>query len=76
MKTYKIHLIRHALTTENTEGKYIGQTDVDASEEGLEQIRNLMNEAEGYPRADVVISSPLKRCLQTAKMIYPDKEPG
>lgn len=75
MKTYKIHLIRHALTAENTEGKYIGQTDVDASEEGLEQIRNLMNEAEGYPRADVVISSPLKRCLQTAKVIYPDKEP-
>ncbi|HAQ63286.1 MAG TPA: histidine phosphatase family protein [Ruminococcaceae bacterium] len=75
MKTYKIHLIRHALTSENTEGKYIGQTDVPASEDGLKQIKNLMGENEGYPYAEVVISSPLKRCLQTAKLIYPDKEP-
>ncbi len=75
MKTYTVHLIRHALTKENTEGKYIGQTDVEASKEGLDQIKNLMGENEGYPYADVVISSPLKRCTQTAKLIYPDKEP-
>ncbi len=75
MKTYKIHLIRHALTSENTEGKYIGQTDVNASEEGLAQIKALMEDGEGYPEADVVISSPLKRCIQTAKLIYPNKEP-
>ncbi len=75
MKTYTVHLIRHALTKENTEGKYIGQTDVEASKEGLDQIKNLMGENESYPYADVVISSPLKRCTQTAKLIYPDKEP-
>ena len=75
MRTYKIHLVRHALTAENTEGKYIGQTDVDASEEGLAQVKDLMQQGEGYPVADVVISSPLKRCLQTAKLIYPNKEP-
>ena len=75
MKTYKIHLIRHALCDESAEGKYIGQTDVPASEEGLMQIKNLMAENEGYPYADVVLSSPLKRCTQTAKLIYPDKEP-
>lgn len=75
MKTYTVHLIRHALTKENTEGKYIGQTDVEASNEGLDQIKSLMSENEGYPYADVVISSPLKRCIQTAKLIYPDKEP-
>ena len=75
MKTYKIHLIRHALTAENIQGKYIGQTDVEASKEGLAQVKDLMNEGEGYPEADVVISSPLKRCIQTAKLIYPGKEP-
>lgn len=75
MRTYKIHLVRHALTAENTEGKYIGQTDVEASKEGLAQIKDLMQQGEGYPAADVVISSPLKRCLQTAKLIYPNKEP-
>lgn len=75
MRTYKIHLVRHALTAENTEGKYIGQTDVEASKEGLAQVKDLMQQGEGYPAADVVISSPLKRCLQTAKLIYPNKEP-
>lgn len=75
MKTYKIHLIRHALTKDNIDGKYIGQTDVDATEEGLAQVKNMIEETGGYPPADVVISSPLKRCLQTAKVIYPEKEP-
>ena len=75
MKTYTVHLIRHAMTKENTEGKYIGQTDVEPTKEGLAQIKNLMGENEGYPYADVVISSPLKRCTETAKLIYPEKEP-
>lgn len=75
MKTYKLHLIRHAMFKGSEDGKYIGQTDVEASAEGLAQIKNLMAENEGYPYADVVISSPLKRCLQTAKLIYPEKEP-
>lgn len=75
MKTYTVHLIRHAITKENTEGKYIGQTDVEPTKEGLAQIKNLMDENEGYPYADVVISSPLKRCTETAKLIYPEKEP-
>lgn len=75
MKTYTVHLIRHAMTKENTEGKYIGQTDVEPTKEGLAQIKNLMDENESYPYADVVISSPLKRCTETAKLIYPEKEP-
>ena len=44
MKTYTVHLIRHAMTKENTEGKYIGQTDVEPTKEGLAQIKNLMDE--------------------------------
>lgn len=75
MKTYKLHLIRHALTAQNLEGKYIGQTDVPASKEGLEQVKSMIKDSTGYPKADVVISSPLKRCTETAKLIYPDKEP-
>lgn len=74
MKTYKIHLIRHAMIEEGAEGKYIGHTDVDATKDGLQQIKN-MAEDYGYPQVDVVMSSPLKRCVQTAKTIYPDKEP-
>ena len=75
MKAYKIHLIRHAMTEENLDGKYIGQTDVPASEYGLRQIKDIIDEYGGYPEVDAVVSSPLKRCTETAKLIYPDKEP-
>lgn len=75
MKTYQIHLIRHAMTEGNLAGQYIGHTDMEATEAGLRQIDALKEEYGGYPEADAVFSSPLKRCLQTAKRIYPDKEP-
>lgn len=75
MRTYQIHLIRHAVTAENLEGRYIGHTDTPASEYGLRQIRELIDTYGGYPQADAVFSSPLKRCLQTAALIYPDKKP-
>ena len=75
MKTYQIHLIRHAMTESCAAGLYIGHTDLDACEEGLRQIDALKEEYGGYPEVDAVFSGPLKRCLQTAKRIYPDKEP-
>ncbi len=75
MKTYQIHLIRHALNEGSAEGKYIGHTDVPVSEEGMAQLRDIMDNYGGYPEVDAVFSSPLKRCLETAKAIYPDKEP-
>ena len=63
------------MTEENLDGKYIGQTDVPASEYGLRQIKDIIDEYGGYPEVDAVVSSPLKRCTETAKLIYPDKEP-
>lgn len=75
MKTYQIHLIRHALTQGNLAGQYIGHTDLDATDAGLRQIDDIKREYGGYPEVDAVFSSPLKRCLQTAKRIYPDREP-
>lgn len=75
MKTYQIHLIRHATTEGNLAGQYIGHTDLDATDEGLRQIDDIKKEFGGYPQVDAVFSSPLKRCLQTAKRIYPEREP-
>jgi alpha-ribazole phosphatase len=74
MKTYTIHLIRHALTQGNIEGRYIGQTDEELCQEGLNQLE-VMKRDYNYPLADVVFSSGLKRCIQTAKILYPDKTP-
>lgn len=74
MKSYKIHLIRNALTKENLEGRYLGHTDSPLCEMGKEQLEQLISEYK-FPDAQVVFSSPLKRCMDTARMIYPQKEP-
>ena len=74
MKSYTIHFIRNALTDENLEGRYIGQTDEELCREGLEQLEAMKNDY-GYPYPDVVFTSGLKRCKQTAAILYPDKTP-
>jgi len=74
MKTYKIHFIRNGMTRENAEGRYIGHTDAPLSPEGEEEIARLAEQFE-YPPAQAVFSSPLKRCLGTAAIVYPDKTP-
>ncbi len=74
MKTYKIHLIRHGLSEGSVEGQYIGHTDVDLTEEGERQLRQMKRDFE-YPEVQAVLSSPLNRCLQTAKILYPNLQP-
>ena len=71
MKTFKIHLIRHGLSEGCVEGKYIGQTDVMLTEDGKKQLFDMKNRAV-YPHAEVVISSPMNRCIETARILYPD----
>ncbi len=61
-----ITLIRHGKTKGNLEKRYIGITDEALSSEGIKSI-----EDRDYPEADIVFSSPLIRCIQTAKIIYP-----
>ena len=72
MKTYQIHLIRHALTQGTIDGKYIGHTDEPLCDEGKAQLKDIMENYGEYPQVDAVFSSPLKRCIETAQTIYPD----
>lgn len=74
MKTYQIHLIRHGTTKGNLEGLYIGHNDMPLCKRGIDEIEQLKKELV-YPNADFVFSSPLSRCTQTAKLIYPKLEP-
>lgn len=73
MKTYTVYLIRHALTKGNIEGRYIGQTDEELCQEGIDQLETMKKDYE-YPRPDVVFTSTLKRCKQTASILFPEKE--
>ena len=74
MRSYHIYLIRHGLTKANLEGKYIGETDLDLCEEGVSELLSL-KEQFGYPAVGRVYSSPLRRSVQTARLLYPEMTP-
>lgn len=60
-------LIRHGKTYGNTLGRYIGsRTDESLCQEGI----CLLWEKK-YPPAEYVYTSPMRRCLETAREIYP-----
>lgn len=60
-------LIRHFPTTGNLERRYIGRTDEPLAKRPMTE--------KAYPPAEVIIASPLKRCIETASLIYPGREP-
>lgn len=74
MKSYNIHFIRHGEIAETRNGAYIGVTDPSLSEEGRRELTEL-DKKYRYPYAPVLFSSPLKRCLETCEIIYPESKP-
>ena len=71
--TLTVALIRHGLTEGNKDKKYIGITDESLSLNGIYALFDSISK-EIYPRANKVYSSPMKRCVESAKMIYPKAE--
>lgn len=65
-----IYFIRHGMTAGNLEKRYIGSTDEPLCGEGKAFLRSRT-----YPRADFIYCSPMRRCLETAEILYPDGEP-
>jgi len=63
-------MIRHFSTQGNLLKRYIGVTDEPLCEEGKCKIVNM-----NYPPVDAVFASPLMRCVETAKLIYPNQVP-
>lgn len=74
MKSYVIHLIRHGITEGNLKGTYVGREDLSLCDEGINDLIKLKKEF-NYPGTPLVFSAPLKRCTQTADIIYPGIEP-
>ena len=64
----KVIFIRHGQTEWNVTGRYQGQSDVQLSEEGLQQAVKL---AENFPveRVDAIYASDLQRAMVTAETI-------
>lgn len=66
----KIVMIRHFATQGNLQKRYVGSTDEPLCEEGKEICNKII-----YPNVDAVFASPMKRCLETARLIYPGHQP-
>ncbi len=69
----KIILIRHGLSEANKNRIIAGSTDVPLSDEGRERLHELKSIL-NYPKADVYISSPLIRAVDTLKIIYGEEQ--
>lgn len=64
-----VSLIRHGKTQGNIEKRYIGKTDEPLADIGIDELKK-----HSYPDCEIVYTSPMLRCTQTAAIIYPDKE--
>ena len=74
MTSTTLTLLRHGLCAGETEGRYIGHTDAPLTEAGRSQLRQ-MREEQIYPQAQALFISPLKRCVETARILYPELKP-
>lgn len=74
MRAYRIYLLRHGITDANVEGRYIGSTDLDLNEQGVARLLELKAKYE-YPGVGRIYTSPLKRCIQTSRLLYPEIMP-
>ncbi|MBB2181725.1 histidine phosphatase family protein [Lachnospiraceae bacterium MD1] len=67
-------LIRHGETKSNKEHRYLGKTDEELSVEGKTHL--LKEKEKGiFPNVDFLFSSPMKRCVQTAEILFPELQP-
>lgn len=69
-----IVLIRHGATKANREHRYLGKTDEPLSREGKIQLAEY-KKLRLYPDIDFLFVSPMKRCIQTAEILYPGLQP-
>ena len=63
-----ITLLRHGLTEANERREYLGWTDSPLSERGRMEIQQVTG---GFLDYEVLISSDLLRCVDTAKLLFP-----
>ena len=63
-------MIRHGMTFGNTLRRYIGRTDEPLCEEGRRVLEEVIP-----PVVSRVYASPMKRCIETAGILFPGVEP-
>ena len=67
----RVLLIRHGKTKGNEEHRYIGRTDESLSEIGKKEILERKKNVYHSFITELVFTSSMKRCVETAKLIFP-----
>ena len=70
---FTLTFIRGAFTQSDREERFSGRIDCPPHPDSIAQLREKARLGQ-YPKADAVFSSPLARCLDSARTIYPDLE--
>lgn len=70
MKEIKLYLVRHGKTYCNERQLYCGKSDVELSESGKEQLREISRRVK-YAKCDFYFTSGAKRANQTLEIICP-----
>ena len=63
-----LYVARHGQTVWNAENKVCGITDVELTEKGKQQAKDLACQVSCYD-INFIISSPLKRAVETSKIV-------
>ena len=69
MTEFHCTFIRHGKTPGNKENLYVGRTDESLLPEEWERLKT-----EPVPEADRILVSPMKRCRETAEILFPHRE--
>lgn len=69
---YHLYLIRHGQTAGNRCRQYIGVTDEPLCADGVNELEASKRSGR-YPDVGFVYVSPMRRCLETKDIIYPEK---
>lgn len=69
----ELYFIRHGRTPGNKEKRYIGRTDESILPESAAELRERAAGGK-YGHPEILFVSPMKRCIETADIIYPGME--
>ncbi|MCM1567915.1 MAG: histidine phosphatase family protein [Roseburia sp.] len=70
----RIYFIRHGQTKGNREKRYVGRTDEALLEEGKKQLFGRSSFRKAVFEPDILYVSPMRRCRETAQLLFPGKE--
>ena len=74
MKSFTVYLFRHGLTKGNINAQYIGHTDLPITTDSISALKSIKAKHH-YPEVDAVFVSPLKRCIESAEIMFPKNNP-